>query len=45
MESNVLIELVYRMIGLLEEIAENTRPEKVEEPKNTITGFSAGDKK
>ena len=43
MESKDLNKQVDRMIVLLEEIAKNTKPEKIKETKSKIQGFSIGE--
>lgn len=41
MESNELLLMVARMVALLEEIADNTKPELIDEKTSAIKGFKA----
>ncbi len=43
MESNTLLELAAKMVALLQEIAENTKPEYIDEKITPVKGFKAGD--
>ena len=40
----LLAEWMQLTLALLQKIEKNTKPETIEEPKSTITGFTAGDK-
>lgn len=45
MNEILLMSFIERMVIALEAIAENTKPEDIEERDSRVTGFSAGEKK